>query len=144
MSGEQVYPSWQNLPGQTSIIEEDGQLTPDWNEFFSNNVDNSVYYFRGDGFLMPFFPGSLISNINTNDRTGRILYDSDNDLFLGNIAGTYQQFVTMTFSALFLIKKENYTVPKMRFHVEHFMEDALFLQIGNKKYKIPMEEVKTT
>jgi hypothetical protein len=142
MSGEQAYPAWQNLPGQTAVIESDSQLTPDWNEFFSNNVDTSIYYFRGDGFLMPFFPGSLIGTINTNDRTGRVLYDSDNDLFLGNISGTYEQFMTTTFSTTLLLNKENYRVPNIKFHVEHSISDELFIKVGTKKYKIALEEVK--
>lgn len=84
-----VFP---DLPRDKQVVDKTGSMTPAWDLFFQQLVMALQTNFKPEGIVIP---PQIISNINllTNSTSNNnILYDSTNNLFKGNVNGTWKTF----------------------------------------------------
>ena len=73
------------------VVNKEGMLTPDWNQFFTQLLLYMNSNLSSEGFVQPSQPTTNIAQL-TNANNGTIIYDSTTDQFKGKIAGTFKTF----------------------------------------------------
>jgi hypothetical protein len=98
---QSIFP---DLPREQPLVGKDGLINPYWALFFDNLVASLQTNFNPEGILVPSQTAAnialLVEGTAPSPPTGaatrtsiaNILYDSTNDLFKGNIAGTWKTF----------------------------------------------------
>jgi hypothetical protein len=98
---QSIFP---DLPREQPLVGKDGLMNPYWALFFDNLVLALQNNFNPEGILVPQQTAANIALLATgmapsppdgnNIRTSNmnILYDSTNNEFKGNIAGTWKTF----------------------------------------------------
>lgn len=84
-----------NLPAHRQIADANGKMSEDWYQFFSQM---SIYLQKSlskEGHKLPNQTSSNITNLNTPQSMGAILYDTDNHLMKVNINGIFKTILTV-------------------------------------------------
>lgn len=88
-----------DLPRQTPLVDKNGHMHELWQQFFDQLIVQLQTNFRPEGFAIPQQTAANIALLvaNTNsippyNPTSSIIYDSTNNLFKGNISGTWKTF----------------------------------------------------
>ena len=87
------YPS---LPNTEIINPTTGDLSDTHRAFFNNMVNTQQKHFNIHGILMPDQNTSTIEKLNTEDNSGKFLYDSESKEAKLNNQGTYKVISTVT------------------------------------------------
>src|SRR5690348_14397654 len=97
---QSIFP---DLPRNEPLVNKDGTINDYWKLFFDNLVTTLQNNFNPEGILVPSQTAANIAQLNATQPvppTGanirlsdaNILYDSTNNEFKGNIAGTWKTF----------------------------------------------------
>jgi hypothetical protein len=84
-----VFP---DMPRTNKVLDEDGNMLPDWILFFDNLILALQTNYKPEGIIVPSQAASNIALLTSTLSVANILYDSTNDQFKGNIAGTWKTF----------------------------------------------------
>ena len=84
-----VFP---DLPRNVPFLKENGMISDYWGLFFDNLIMALQVNFKPEGIVVPEQTASNIALLTTVDAFRNILYDSTNNLFKGNINGTWKTF----------------------------------------------------
>lgn len=81
-----------NIPNFENVqfVDSNGYLTPEWQLILQNLFQELQKNLSDEGYILPEQPTSKITQLNTADSTGALLYDSDTDEAKVNIAGTFR------------------------------------------------------
>jgi len=88
-----------DVPRQTPFIGENGMVHELWLQYFDQLTIRLQTILRPEGFAIPQQTAANIALLVANENsippynpTGYIIYDSTNNAFKGNIAGTWKTF----------------------------------------------------
>lgn len=84
-----IFPS---LPTNEPFVNKDGIVNPYWEQFFQQFITLMQTYFKNEGFVIPQLSAGDIAFLTGNESIANIIYDGTNNLFKGNIAGTWKTF----------------------------------------------------
>ena len=95
-----VFP---DLPRTSQVLDKDGNMLGEWLLYFQNLTLALQTNFKPEGIVVPSQTAAniaLLTNTVANPDSpylagslANILYDSTNDAFKGNIAGTWKTFI---------------------------------------------------
>ena len=88
---KQQSPIFSDLP-RGPLVNKDGTINPIWALFFSSISQALQINFKQEGLVIPKQPASNISLLTGDASIGNMVYDTDNNQFKGNIAGTWHVF----------------------------------------------------
>lgn len=80
-----------NIP-QERFLMEDGNMHPVWKGFFSVLITQLQQNVSNEGFIIPSQTNDHVTKLNNTKSLARILYNSTNNTFIGNVAGTFKTF----------------------------------------------------
>ena len=85
-----------NIPNfiNTKIVNENGELTETWRDVITQLFTQLQLNVSDEGFMIPNQPTANVSALGGTDSNGAMLYDSDKNLFKGNVNGTFKQIIT--------------------------------------------------
>ncbi len=85
-----------NIPGflEGRVVDKDGFFTPVWREIMRQVLTQLQINFSDEGYLLPQQPTANVVQLNTTKSLGAILYNTDTDKGMINIAGTFKEIVT--------------------------------------------------
>lgn len=82
-----------DLPRDDQVVDlKTGTLTSDWHLFFQQLVMALQTNFKPEGIVVPPKSDTDIVQLTGTTSNNNIIYDSTNDLFKGNVAGTWKTF----------------------------------------------------
>ena len=81
-----------DLPRDQPFVDKSGNMTPLWAAWFNNLNLALQTNFKNEGFVIPQQPASNIALLTAAASIANIIYDSTNNEFKGNIAGTWKTF----------------------------------------------------
>lgn len=84
-----IFPDW--LRG-VQFTDKDGRLTTEAQLFFENLTAALQVNFTPEGIVVPSQIATDIALLTAPQSVANILYDSTNNEFKGNIAGTWKTF----------------------------------------------------
>jgi hypothetical protein len=84
-----VFP---DLPRTTKLVDENGNMNLDWQLFFDNLTLALQVNFKPEGIVVPSQTAANIALLTAPVSVANIIYDSTNNQFKGNIAGTWKIF----------------------------------------------------
>lgn len=90
-----------DVPRNPQIVDDRGNITPQWYLFFQNLGQALQVNLKPEGFVIPDQPPANIALLTSTLSIANILYDSTNNVFNGNInnttAATEDSFTTEQF-----------------------------------------------
>ena len=81
-----------DMPRETPFVDDKGFMTDEWKLYFDQLTVNLQTYFKSEGFVIPPLIASNIALLTGAQSNNNIVYDSTNNAFKGNIAGTWKIF----------------------------------------------------
>jgi hypothetical protein len=81
-----------DCPRSKKIVDKDGNMNDEWYRFFDQLSLALQTNLTPEGFVMPQQSAANILLLTATQSIANILYDSTNDEFKGNIAGTWKTF----------------------------------------------------
>ena len=81
-----------DLPRDTKLIDDKGNITPSWNLFFQNLVMALQTNLKPEGFVIPPKTDTEIAQLTGDESNNNIVYDSVNNEFKGNVNGVWKTF----------------------------------------------------
>jgi hypothetical protein len=81
-----------DTPRTKKVLDENGNMTDDWKFFFDNLILSLQTNLKPEGFVIPQQTAANIALLTGVTSVANIIYDSTNDEFKGNIAGTWKTF----------------------------------------------------
>ena len=81
-----------DLPRGVPFVDKNGYLTPEAQLFFDQLILTLQTNFKPEGFVIPPETASNIALLTATASNNNIIYDSTNNQFKGNIAGTWKTF----------------------------------------------------
>jgi len=81
-----------DVPHGQKLVDKDGMITPIWSGFFDQLVLALQTNFKPEGFVIPQQIATNIALLTDDASIANIIYDSTNNEFKGNIAGTWKTF----------------------------------------------------
>lgn len=86
-----MFPNFFN----SQMVDRSGNLTDAWSNMFQDLVTQLQTNFNNEGIKVPQQATANITALNTAASVGNLLYNSDTNQLMVNIAGTYK-VVTVT------------------------------------------------
>lgn len=83
-----------NIP-TTKMVMEDGNPHPAWSQWFQQLVTVIQNNLSPNGFTLPQQPTTTITQLNTQESKGVIIYNETTDKGMINENGTFKTIVTM-------------------------------------------------
>lgn len=80
-----------DLPRDHPLVNPDGTMSMYWLMFFDQLVLALQQYYSQEGIVVPQLSAADIALLTTS-VSGTVVYDSTNNEFKGNIAGTWKTF----------------------------------------------------
>jgi hypothetical protein len=74
------------------MVGEDGMMTQEWRLFFSQLIQALQASFKLEGIVVPPQTAAEIAALTAITSHNNIVYDSTNNLFKGNVNGTWKTF----------------------------------------------------
>ena len=84
-----LFPS---IPRMTPVIAENGLMHPIWQLYFDQVNVAFQTLFKNEGYVIPPQTAAVIAALTGIQSYNNIVYDSTNNAFKGNIAGTWKTF----------------------------------------------------
>jgi hypothetical protein len=81
-----------DLPRNQKFLKEDGRVNDYWLIFFDSLISALQTNYKPEGIVIPPESATNITLLTGMTSYNNILYDSTNNLFKGNIAGTWKTF----------------------------------------------------
>lgn len=81
-----------DLPRNQPFLDDDGKVNMYWLLFFDQLILALQTNFSNEGIVVPLQSAANIARLAGTLATSNILYDSTNNLFKGNINGTWKTF----------------------------------------------------
>lgn len=81
-----------DLPRFEPLIDDKGFMTPSWRLYFENLTMALQTNLKPEGFVIPAQPVANFADLSSTLSYNNILYDSTNNAFKGNVAGTWKTF----------------------------------------------------
>jgi len=78
----------------TQVINKDGYLTPSWKQILAQLFTELQLNLSDEGIIMPQQTTANITQLNISKYIGGLVYNSDTDKGMINIAGTYKNIIT--------------------------------------------------
>lgn len=83
---------WPDLPRDQPLVDKNGMLTAVWQFTLDQLILALQTNLKPEGFVIPPQTAANIANLTAEKSNNNIIYDSTNNLFKGNIAGTWLTF----------------------------------------------------
>jgi hypothetical protein len=77
---------------QEKFLMSDGNIHPTWKGFLSVLVTQLQQNLSNEGFTVPSQTNDNVTKLNNAKSLARILYNSTNNTFIGNVNGTFKTF----------------------------------------------------
>lgn len=81
-----------DLPRETPLTNQDGKMHELWQLFFDQLILALQTNLKPEGFVIPPETAANIALLTGSESNNNIIYDSTNNAFKGNIAGTWKTF----------------------------------------------------
>jgi hypothetical protein len=81
-----------DVPRGADFVGEDGKVSSPWLYFFDQLIYQLQQNFKPEGFVIPPQTADNITELTGAASNNNIVYDSTNNAFKGNIAGTWKTF----------------------------------------------------
>ena len=81
-----------DLPRQAQFLDKEGRITPVWALFLDQLILALQTNLKPEGFVIPQETAANIALLTGLTSVANIIYDSTNNEFKGNIAGTWKTF----------------------------------------------------
>lgn len=81
-----------DMPRDTPLVDSNGYMTDEWQLYFDNLTVNLQTNFKPEGFVIPPLIATNIALLTGAASNNNVVYDSTNNAFKGNIAGTWKTF----------------------------------------------------
>jgi hypothetical protein len=85
ITGKKQNALFPDIPRDSKLVDENGEITPLWKKYFEDNTQALQSNYSPEGLAAPQQSASNIALLTGTQSTGRILYDSTNNLFKGNV-----------------------------------------------------------
>jgi hypothetical protein len=80
---------------QGPLVDQKGYMTADWKEFFSQFFVILQNTLSDNGTRLPFQTTDNITELNTVNLLGALLYNTDTNKVMANINGTFKEVITI-------------------------------------------------
>jgi hypothetical protein len=127
-------------PTASFSVDKQGQLNPDFFNFFSMNNQEFQRYFSNDGHLVPTRTDDELKKLSTSQYTARYAYNGTTKNAMVNIDGTYENLT------VFLLN-EDFSELSSRTHKKNRMQffadtnKNLFVNIDGELFQISLTPV---
>lgn len=91
-SDQKVIAIIPDMPRETPLVNEQGYMSDAWKLYFDQLTVNLQTNLKSEGFVVPPLTASNIVLLTGAQSNNNIVYDSTNNAFKGNIAGTWKTF----------------------------------------------------
>jgi hypothetical protein len=81
-----------DIPRGVPLAGEDGMIHPLWLFYFDQQTLALQTLFKREGYVIPTQTATSIAALTGIQSNNNIVYDSTNNKFKGNIAGTWKTF----------------------------------------------------
>lgn len=87
-----------DIPRDPQVVDEKGQFNPAWKLFFEQFVQALQVNFSAQGTVFPQQTNANIALLTTATSKANILYNSDDNTFMGNVETSPGVFTWKTFT----------------------------------------------
>lgn len=87
-------PLFPDMPKGAKFLDDEGKVSQEWLFYFDQMQLSLSRNFKPEGFVIPPQSAANISNLTKAASNHNIVYDSTNNVFKGNINGTWVVFET--------------------------------------------------
>lgn len=81
-----------DVPRYEKMLDDKGMISDVWASFFDQLILSLQTNLKPEGFVIPQQSASNITLLTATASIANIIYDSTNNAFKGNIAGTWKTF----------------------------------------------------
>lgn len=89
---QKAIPIFPDVPRNIPMMDKDGRINPIWAFFFDQLSFALQTFYKTEGIVIPQETATNIAQLTGTQSIGNIIYDSTNNEFKGNIAGTWKTF----------------------------------------------------